>query len=143
MPYSITKNCIGCTLCAKNCPVLAIDSELKKRHTVNIRRCVSCGVCGRVCKKNAVLDGYGGLCAAVPRSKWKKPVIDTGLCSACGMCVSVCRAEALKIAPPSCRGDIHVYAILDAPQKCVACALCERECPLHAITMQDAEETAL
>lgn len=140
MPYSITSNCIGCTLCAKNCPVLAIDGELKAQHRVNSRRCVACGVCGRVCPKGAVLDEAGNPCSPVPRGAWKKPFIDRGLCSACGMCVAICRAEALKIAPPAYRGDIHVYAILDEPKKCVSCGLCERECPLHAITMRDAEE---
>lgn len=142
MPYSINENCIGCTLCAKNCPVMAIDGELKQCHRINIRRCVSCGVCGRVCPKGCVVDGYGKLCEPVTRAQWKKPVVNKALCSACGMCVAVCRAEALTIAPPTYHGDIHVFAVLDAPKKCVACGLCERECPLHAITMQESEATA-
>ena len=143
MPYSITSDCIGCTLCARNCPVLAIDGALKAQHKINIRRCVSCGVCGRVCQKGAVLDGHGVRCTPVPRGEWEKPVVDRTLCTACAMCVSVCRAEALKIAPPSYHGDIHVYAVLDAPKKCVSCGLCARECPLHAITMQHVAEEAV
>lgn len=139
MPYLITENCIGCTACAKSCPVLAISGAPKQRHSVNVKRCVSCGVCGRVCPRGAVLDNRGNPCAPVPRTKWQKPFVDTGLCSACSMCVAICRAGALSIALPSFHGDIHVTALLGAPDKCVGCGLCQRECPLHAITMQDAE----
>ena len=115
MPFFITGDCIGCSACAKICPVLAISGEPKQRYEINIRRCVSCGVCGRVCPKNAVLDGHGNPCKNIPRKNWKKPSIDTKLCSACGICVTWCRAEALRISPPAFHGDIHVFAQLHEP----------------------------
>ncbi len=139
MPFFITDDCIGCTACAKICPVLAISGEPKQQHKINIRRCVSCGVCGRVCPKSAVLDGHGNLCKSVPRKNWKKPSINTELCSACGICVTWCRAEALRISPPAFHGDIHVFAQLHEPAKCVGCALCEENCPLGAITMAEVQ----
>jgi len=139
MPFFITDDCIGCTACAKICPVLAISGEPKQLHKINIKRCVSCGVCGRVCPKNAVLDGHGKPCASVPRKSWKKPSINTSLCSACGICVTWCRAEALRISPPAFHGDIHVFAQLYDPSKCVGCALCEENCPLGAITMAEVQ----
>lgn len=139
MPFFITGDCIGCSACAKICPVLAISGESKQRYEINIRRCVSCGVCGRVCPKNAVLDGHGNPCKSIPRKNWKKPSIDTKLCSACGICVTWCRAEALRISPPGFHGDIHVFAQLHEPAKCVGCALCEENCPLGAITMTEAQ----
>jgi ferredoxin len=137
MPYFITGDCNGCTACARQCPVLAIDGISKERHVVNIHRCVSCGVCGRVCPQDAVLDGHGNLCKSAPRSTWKKPVVDTALCSACGICVTWCRAEALRIAPPKYRGDIHVSVELFQPNKCVACGLCEENCPVGAIRLPE------
>lgn len=139
MPFFITGDCIGCSACAKICPVLAISGESKQRYEINIRRCVSCGVCGRVCPKNAVLDGHGNPCKSIPRKNWKKPSIDTKLCSACGICVTWCRAEALRISPPAFHGDIHVFAQLHEPAKCIGCALCEENCPLGAITMTEAQ----
>lgn len=139
MPFFITGDCIGCSACAKICPVLAISGEPKQRYEINIRRCVSCGVCGRVCPKNAVLDGHGNPCKSIPRKNWKKPSIDTKLCSACGICVTWCRAEALRISTPAFHGDIHVFAQLHEPAKCVGCALCEENCPLGAITMTEAQ----
>ena len=138
MPYFITDSCIGCTACAKNCPVLAIDGKPKERHVVNIRRCVSCGVCARVCPKNAVLDGHGNPTQSIPRTKWEKPVVGETLCSACGICVTWCRAEALHISPPKFHGDIHVFAELYQPNKCVACGLCARNCPLGATVLKEA-----
>ena len=89
-------------------------------------------------RKNALLDGHGGATQSVPRSKWKKPIVDTAPCSACGICVTWCRAEALRISLPTQRGDIHVFAELYQPKNCVACALCEENCPLGAIHMAEA-----
>lgn len=140
MPYTITEDCIGCTACAKACPVLAIDGAPKQKHSVNIRRCVSCGVCGRVCPNQAVLDGHEQPCAAVPRAKWKTPVVDTALCSACAVCISWCRAGALRISEPASRGDIRVFAELYRPSKCVGCGLCQRHCPIDAIAMREVKK---
>ncbi len=139
MAYYITEKCIGCTMCARLCPVSAISGEKKERHEINPKRCVECGVCGRACPQGAITAPDGTAAIQVPRSKWQKPVIDTGICSACAMCVSVCTAGALEIKMPEKRGDINVYAVLANPKKCVGCALCQRECPLEAITMKEAE----
>ncbi|GAB1485084.1 NADH-quinone oxidoreductase subunit NuoF [Aminivibrio sp.] len=46
--------CIGCTRCAKNCPVSCIDGEVKKPHFINDDRCIRCGMCKQVCPVDAV-----------------------------------------------------------------------------------------
>ena len=46
--------CRGCTLCAKKCPVNAIDGEVKKPHTINKNLCIRCGACSKVCPFGAV-----------------------------------------------------------------------------------------
>jgi NADH-quinone oxidoreductase subunit F len=46
--------CIGCTLCAKKCPVSAISGERKAVHIIDQEKCTKCGICIDVCPVNAV-----------------------------------------------------------------------------------------
>lgn len=48
------ENCTGCTVCAKNCPVNAIEGERKKLHFIHQDVCIKCGVCFTKCKFNAI-----------------------------------------------------------------------------------------
>jgi NAD-dependent dihydropyrimidine dehydrogenase PreA subunit len=47
-------NCVGCTLCARHCPVDCISGELKKPHEIDQEICIKCGKCFQVCKFDAV-----------------------------------------------------------------------------------------
>ena len=136
MAHQITNDCIGCTMCARSCPVWAISGELKQQHHINPKRCVDCGVCGKVCPKGAVLNEKDEPVAKTPKNEWLHPAVDHSKCSACGMCVEACGFQCLAISLPTFRGDLAVFAELREPAKCVGCALCERICPLHAIAMK-------
>lgn len=52
--YSITDRCIGCTKCAQNCPVGAIEIRPFERHEINQDKCVRCGACRETCPEHAV-----------------------------------------------------------------------------------------
>ncbi|MCL2370621.1 MAG: NADH-quinone oxidoreductase subunit NuoF [Firmicutes bacterium] len=53
--YKILEDkCVGCTICARKCPVKAIAGEVKKAHTLDSDKCTKCNVCATVCKFGAV-----------------------------------------------------------------------------------------
>lgn len=52
--YVITDKCIGCTACARQCPVNAISGEVKHKHNINQDICVKCGKCYATCRFGAI-----------------------------------------------------------------------------------------
>ncbi|GAB1366293.1 NADH-quinone oxidoreductase subunit NuoF [Candidatus Cloacimonadaceae bacterium] len=55
MHYSIDKDrCIGCSLCARKCPVSCISGSREEKYTIHQLPCVKCGNCLDVCPVKAV-----------------------------------------------------------------------------------------
>jgi len=52
--FEITDKCIGCTKCARSCPVSCISGNVKGIHFIHQDKCIKCGACYSSCPVNAI-----------------------------------------------------------------------------------------
>lgn len=53
----IAEKCIGCTACARKCPVNCISGSIKEVHIIDQTACIKCGACYAACKFDAIRKG--------------------------------------------------------------------------------------
>ena len=70
--YILPDKCQGCMICARNCPVQAIEGSKRMVHVIDQDKCINCGICLDVCppKFSAVAKVSGTKPSDIP----EKPV---------------------------------------------------------------------
>ena len=49
--------CKGCTMCARQCPAVAIHGAIRQPHQIDQQKCLKCGACLSTCKFGAITKG--------------------------------------------------------------------------------------
>ncbi len=50
----VPDKCVGCTICARKCPVNCISGKPKEVHFIEQEKCIKCGACFDACKFKAI-----------------------------------------------------------------------------------------
>ena len=138
MAYTITHECVGCSVCMRICPVDAIIGKPKERHRIDSQVCIDCGACGRICPYTSVKNPEGQLCERIRiRSRWPKPVFDDKRCMGCTICVEACPTGCIDLKADRGSRETLRYPILKKARDCIGCAFCMLECPVDAVRMEE------
>ena len=131
--------CDGCAACIEACPgqILKQDSAGYPRVDFGRGECDFCGACVDTCSPRALSRGYG-------ERPWSLTAfVDRGACLAghqvaCRRCADPCADGALRIRPRV--GGFSVPEI--DVGRCSGCGACFPVCPVQAISLRVAEESA-
>ena len=141
MPHFIEDTCVGCTLCAKNCPTSAIYGESKKMFIIQPQLCIDCGICGNVCPVTCITDQLGNYIPKMKVSEKPKAFIVESGCTGCEACLEVCPVDAITTVEPNTQDDAFgIFSVCEVePDKCIGCELCYKVCPWDTIVMESDE----
>ena len=111
------KHCIGCGICAKNCPFKAIvfENNLAK---IDYQKCQNCGLCAVKCPTKVIID----------TQKRGKAHIDPHTCIGCTICAKKCVVNCIS-------GELKRMHTVDR-EKCIGCEICVEKCPKKAIVIE-------
>lgn len=135
MPYYINNECIGCTICAKKCPVPCIwggeagtVAKTKEFHIIAPPACIECGVCASYCPVDCIQNEDGVIEAKIEAKKRPVAVVREENCTGCEWCVDVCPFDCLEMVKPENPSEFFAVARNTKVKDCIGCKLCEEVC---------------
>ena len=132
MSYFINEWCIGCTICAKKCPVPCIWSgevgriaRTKELHVIDPAECIDCGACATYCPVDCIQNEKGVIERKIEPKRRPIAVVREENCTGCEWCVDVCPFDCLEMVET---GEFFKVARDVRVKDCVGCKLCEEAC---------------
>lgn len=132
MSHFINENCIGCTICARKCPVECISGDLKALHVIDHSICIDCSVCAIYCPVDAIEGPDGKIINQIKATDIPKAKVNADNCSGCDFCVDICPFDCIELVPRDDGSPFFKLAVVDE-KACVSCRLCETVCMKDAI----------
>jgi len=133
--FILEEACTGCMICAKKCPVNAIEGEKKGLHVINPDTCIDCEVCGWYCPFDAIENQHDVVATKRKPVEIPKAVVFEELCTGCDYCISICPENALVLEETD---TITAPIAKVIEKKCVGCNLCAEICIKGAVKIWDA-----
>lgn len=137
---TISPECVRCNLCAKECPVDAIQPADSIKPAKIMDNCVKCEICAQTCPVRAVqvIEGdseveedviYHMHDLKVPHRKLRMLDIsvDKDKCESCATCSTFCPTQAIIV-------EDDRTAVIDK-DACIGCGACVQVCPEQAISL--------
>ena len=113
--------CIACGLCAKTCPVDAIEMK-DNLAVIDYEKCVNCGKCAEVCPTGTI---------EFQETMIEKVEINDN-CVGCTLCAQACPVDAIE-------GEVKKLHEIDQ-EICIQCGLCYEACNVDAVDLFYNEE---
>jgi len=75
---------------------ISIPDGYRGEHEYDIDKCISCGLCAKICPNRAI-EMVGATEECKERYPKKYPRIDLGKCCFCALCQDICPKDAIKL----------------------------------------------
>ena len=138
---TVSPECVRCNLCAKECPVDAIEDSTLARTAKVLNKCVKCEICAQTCPircihvmeststvNNEVEFNLHEVKVPHRRLRMKSIEVDPEKCDSCAKCEPFCPTKAINVP----EGEA---ALIDK-EYCVGCGSCTNVCPEGAIKLE-------
>jgi len=135
--FILEEKCVGCTLCAKECPVSIISGETKEPFLIFApEECIECSLCAWVCPAEAIQNPFGVIPPKLKKDERPVAWIDEDGCTGCEVCMESCPVDAIDKVAPLEPGDTSPTQVCRVDyETCISCSLCAVLCPWETISM--------
>jgi len=135
--FIIEEKCVGCTLCAKECPISIIEGETREPFRIFApEECIDCSLCAWVCPTEAIQNSFGVIPPKLKVNERPVAWVDEEGCTGCEVCMETCPVDAIHKVASLEPGDSSPTQVCRVDyDACVSCSLCAVLCPWETISM--------